>query len=121
MAALTARNSVSPTMRRLRMILAALLFTTPVLAQSRVVCDAAGTCAIANGARENFTSNRRGTEGTIGNRNFEIDEQSYGQASGQIGGSSISNHESRPSITNGNVGATQSRCYADGYGNTYCQ
>lgn len=109
-------------MRRLVIFLVALLSAMPVLAQSRVVCDeASGTCAVANGTRENSTSNRRGTEGTIGNRNFEIDEQSYGQASGQIGGGSISNLESRPSITSGNVGATQSRCYADGNGNTYCR
>lgn len=109
-------------MGRLVIVLAALLSAAPVMAQSRVVCDEArGTCAVADGARENFTGSRRGTQGTIGNRNFEIDDQSYGQASGQIGGRAISNRESRPSITNGNVGATQSRCYADGNGNTYCQ
>lgn len=109
-------------MRHLVTAFAILLSAAPVPAQSRVVCDeASGSCAVANGTRENFTSNRRGTEGTIGNRNFEIDDQSYGQASGQIGGRAISNRESRSSITNGNVGATQSRCYADGNGNTYCQ
>ena len=109
-------------MSRLVIAFAVLLCAAPVPAQSGVVCDgASGTCVVANGTRENFTSDRHGTQGTIGNRNFEIDEQSYGQTSGQIGGGAISNQESRPSITNGNVGATQSRCYADGNGNTYCQ
>lgn len=109
-------------MTRTTILLAALLAASPAAAQSRVVCDAAsGTCAVSNDARENFTSNRRDTAGTLGNRNFEIDDQSYGQASGQIGGRAISNREARPSVTPGNVGATQSRCYADGNGNTYCQ
>jgi hypothetical protein len=108
-------------MRRLLVALAALLTAFPVLAQSRVVCDQDnGTCAV-DGTRQNFQSNRRGTQGTYGNRNFEIDPQSYGQASGHIGGRSISNQAVRPSVTDGNVGATQSRCYADGDGNTFCQ
>ena len=109
-------------MNRTTLLLAALLAATPAAGQSRVVCDAvSGTCAVANDAREHFTSNRRGTAGTLGNRNFEIDEQSYGQASGHIGGRAISNQRARPSVTQGNVGATQSRCYADGNGNTYCR
>lgn len=109
-------------MRRTALALSVLLLAAPGLAQARVVCDPVSqTCAVANDTRENFTVNRRGNAGTIGNRNFEIDADSYGQASGQIGGRAISNQESRPSITNGNVGATQNRCYADGNGNTYCQ
>ena len=109
-------------MRHIALVLFALALAAPGLAQSRVVCDpVSGTCAVVNDARENVTVNRRGSAGTIGNRNFDIDADSYGQASGQIGGRAISNQESRPSITRGNVGATQSRCYADGNGNTYCQ
>lgn len=109
-------------MNRTTLLLAALLAATPAAGQSRVVCDtASGACAAADGTRENFTGNRRGTAGTLGNRNFEIDAESHGQASGHIGGRAISNQRARPGITGGHVGATQSRCYADGNGNTYCQ
>ena len=110
-------------MKRTALLLSALLLAAPhAVAQTRVICDPASTaCAVSNDSRENFTSNRRGTAGTLGNRNFEIDEQSYGQASGQIGGKPVSNQAARPSATQGNVGATQSRCHADGNGNTYCR
>jgi len=109
-------------MNRRTLLFVALLAAAPAAGQSRVVCDAvSGACAASNDTRENFTGNRRGTAGTLGNRNFEIDDQSYGQASGHIGGRAISNQRARPSVTQGNVGATQSRCYADGNGNTYCR
>lgn len=102
------------------LLIALLLF--PVPATAGVVCNAeSGLCVFTRDGNENVTVDRRGRSGTIGNRNFEIDAQSYGQASGHVGGRAISNQAARPSVTQGNVGATQSRCYADGNGNTYCR
>lgn len=101
-------------------LFAILLAAAP--ATAGVVCNAqTGLCVTTRGAGENVTIDRRAGSGTVGNRNFEIDAESYGQASGHNGGRAISNQAARPGLTQGNVGATQSRCYADGNGNTYCR
>jgi hypothetical protein len=62
-----------------------------------------------------------GIQGTYGNQNFDIDGQSYGNASGQVGGERPGVRQVRPSQTPGNFGATQRRCFVGENGNTFCQ
>lgn len=61
-----------------------------------------------------------GYTGTIGNQNFDVDIGN-GEVSGQVGGQRPGTITQRKSATPGNIGATQRRCYVDGYGNAYCQ
>ncbi len=129
-------------MRYPALLVALVLSAATAHAQSRVACDSFGNCSGtvdgqnydsshngpgarsgAQGARqyESQTDMFGNTTGTIGNRNFQIDGGSDGRRSGQIGGQRLNNRSVRPSSTPGNVGATQSRCYQDGNGNTFCQ
>lgn len=64
---------------------------------------------------------RGGVQGTWGKRNFEIDNYSRGNPSGHVGGRQPGRLSEKPSVTPGNRGATQSRCYVDGYGRSVCQ
>lgn len=60
-------------------------------------------------------------QGTYGSRNFDLNVQQDGVVSGQIGGQRPGVRSVRPAQTPGNVGATQSRCYAGENGNTFCE
>ncbi|SEL16208.1 hypothetical protein [Xaviernesmea oryzae] len=64
---------------------------------------------------------RCGAQGTYGNQNFQID-CSGNSRSGQIGGRRPGVRSERPSsVRRGSTGATQSRCFVDGNGNSFCQ
>ena len=77
----------------------------------------------ASAQYRNFESEPNATggyTGTFGNQNFDVD-LGKGEVSGHLGGQRPGVVMQRRSGTPGNIGATQRRCYVDGYGNAYCE
>lgn len=77
----------------------------------------------ASAQYKNFESEPNATggyTGTYGNQNFDVDVDN-GEVSGHIGGQRPGVVTQRKSARPGHIGATQRRCYVDGYGNAYCE